>query len=76
MSRACGPRRKEVFTSLVRLFGLAIGAKHAMGLARLWLPTALMKALESIARARGKTRWLRQRTVVCYRRCSAGGTPT
>jgi hypothetical protein len=58
MSHTCGPRRKEVFTSPVRAFGLAIGAKHAMGLARLWLPTALMKALECIARARGKTRCL------------------
>jgi hypothetical protein len=53
MSRTCGPLRKEVFTSPVRSFGLAIGAKHAMGLAGLWLPT-VMKALECIARARGK----------------------
>jgi hypothetical protein len=76
MSHTCGPRPKEVFTSPVRTFGLAIGAKHAMGLARLWPPTALMKALECIVRARGKTHCLPQRTVVRYRRRSAGRTPT
>jgi hypothetical protein len=31
----CGPRRKEVFTLPGRSFGLAIGAKDAMGLATL-----------------------------------------
>jgi hypothetical protein len=34
-SSTCGLRRKEVFTSRVRSIGLAIGAKHAIGLAGL-----------------------------------------
>jgi|HubBroStandDraft_4_1064222.scaffolds.fasta_scaffold443948_2 hypothetical protein len=44
MSRMCGPRRKEVFTSPLRAFGLAIGAKHAMGLAGLRACTAASQA--------------------------------